>query len=198
MIEIFVRSAVAGEVDFGRREIDVLAVPYNTATDVFDDGRAYSETIAPGAFGGVAARAHRIKVLRDHHPHRAVGVCSSLDADQSDGLHATLHISPTALGDETLALASDRVLDVSVGFSSQGGDRWNQDRTAVVRTNLRLWELSLVPLPAYENARVLAVRQMHDFPIEAEPVSATPYRDEIQAWLFEMKYLSGQLNPSDD
>lgn len=188
MTEILVRSAVPGEVNFGRREIDVLAVPYNVATDVYDRDHAYSETIAPGAFGGVAARASRIKVLRDHHPHRAVGVCSSLDADRDDGLHATLHITATTLGDETLALANDGVLDVSVGFSSQGGDRWNQDRSSVVRTNLRLWELSLVPLPAYENARVLAVRQLDEFPIHDEPVSATPYLDEVRAWLFELKY----------
>ena len=59
----------------------------------------------------------------------------------------------------------------------------------MVRTNLRLWEISLVPLPAYENARVLAVRQLTDFPPadDAEPVG-TPFLDEIRAWRLETMY----------
>jgi hypothetical protein len=186
--QILVRSAVTQGVDFGRREIDVLAAPYDTATDIVDFDGAYSETIAPGAFGGVASRAARIKVLRDHHPHRVIGNCVRLDGEQPDGLHATLHVSPIPLGDESLALAADGVLDVSVGYSSQGGDRWNQDRSAVVRTNLRLWEISLVPLPAYENARVLAVRQLTDFPPEDIEQAGTPFLDEIRAWRLETMY----------
>jgi uncharacterized protein len=188
MTEILVRSAVPQGVDFGRREIDVLAVPYDSPAEVEDHEGVYTETIAAGAFGGVASRAARIKVLRDHHPHRVIGNCVRLDADRADGLHATLHISPIPLGDESLALAADGVLDVSVGISSQGGDRWNAGRTSVVRTNLRLWEISLVPLPAYENARVLAVRQLTDFPVEEHEPAGTPFLDEIRAWRLETMY----------
>src|SRR4029077_4236686 len=95
MSEILFRSAAPEDVRFDRREIDVLAVPYNTPTSVRDyDGTAYLETIAPGAFAEVGLRARRIKVLRDHRPERAIGKCVALDADQVDGLHATLHITP--------------------------------------------------------------------------------------------------------
>ena len=187
MSEILFRSAAPEDVRFDRREIDVLAVPYNTPTSVRDyDGASYLETIAPGAFAEVGLRARRIKVLRDHRPERAIGKCVALDADQADGLHATLHITPgIPLGDETLRLAADGVLDVSIGFSPRT-DRWNHDRSAVTRMSCWLHELSLVPMPAYDTATVLAVRQQ-TIPA-APPVSLTPNLDEIRDLLSAMKY----------
>jgi HK97 family phage prohead protease len=186
MEELLFRSAVPTEVRFDRREIDVLAVPYNVPTAVVDrDGRAYEETIAPGAFADVAARAKRIKVLRDHDPQRAIGKCLSIDASRGDGLYATLGITGhnNPLGDEALALAADGVLDVSIGFSPRV-ESWNAGRKAVTRRSCWLHELSLVALPAYEMATVLAVR---DQPALVLP-QGTPLLDEVRDWLTEMRY----------
>ena len=184
------RSAAPEDVRFDRREIDVLAVPYDTATAVRDyDGAEYLETIAPGAFGDVATRARRIKVFRDHRPERAVGKCVSIDGDRPDGLRATLQITRgIPLGDETLALAADGVLDVSIGFSSRAAT-WNPDRSLVTRTSCWLHELSLVPLPAYETATVLAVRQvMIDAPQVPPGPVPTPRLDEVRDWQLQMRY----------
>ena len=152
------RLAAPDQVRFGTREVDVCCVPYNSPAPVVDPaGRLYEEMIAPGAFGNVAARADRIRVLRDHQVERVVGRCRHLDGDHPDGLMATLAIARTDLGDETLALADAGCLDVSIGFMPRA-ERWNQDRSMVLRTAVHLHELSLVPFPAYEGAGVLAVR----------------------------------------
>jgi HK97 family phage prohead protease len=187
VIEILFRSTTPDEVRFDRREIDVLAVPYDVTTAVRDyDGSEYLEMIAAGAFGDVAARAKRVKVFRDHRPERAVGKCISIDPDRRDGLHATLQITRgLPLGDETLALAADGVLDVSIGFSSRA-ETWTRDRSQVTRTSCWLHELSLVPLPAYETATVLAVR--HQTAPEPAAPAGTPYLDELRDWQMRMRY----------
>jgi HK97 family phage prohead protease len=57
-----------------------------------------------------------------------------------------------------LALARDGVpLGLSVGFQPVE-DRWNNDRSLVVRVRARLGEVSVVGVPAYEDARVTSVR----------------------------------------
>lgn len=192
MNDILFRSASPARVRFERRQIDVLAVPYGTPTAVRDyDGSEYIETIAPGAFGTVEGRASRIKVLRDHRPDRSIGKCVTLDAGRAEGLFATLEISDTELGRESLTLAADGVLDVSVGFSPKA-HRWNADRTAVTRSSVWLHELSLVPLPAYDTARVLAVRSEAIAPQPARV--PTPRLDEVRTWLIDLDYRGRQLN----
>jgi HK97 family phage prohead protease len=195
MTEMLVRGAAPAEVRFAEREIDVRAIPYETATDIAERGRVYVETIARGAFGNVGSRAERIKVLREHNPILPIGRCLRIDDKSIEGLMATLRISPTELGDETLVLAEDGVLDVSCGMSSQGGDQWNLNRSTVRRTNLRLHEISLVALPAYEAAAVLSVRSAvaDSMPIARPP---TPALDEVRAWMLDHGY-SRRANPKD-
>jgi HK97 family phage prohead protease len=187
MREMLIRSAVPEDVRFADREIDVLAVPYDTETTIFERGETFLESIAPGAFGNVSTRADRVRVFRDHRPDRVVGKCRMLDADRSDGLHATLRIAKTDLGDETLALAAEGMLDVSIGFSPRT-EQWTVGRTAVRRTSCWLHELSMVPLPAYETANVLAVREQITEAAPTPARSATPYLDELRDWQTLMRY----------
>jgi phage head maturation protease len=53
-------------------------------------------------------------------------------------------------------------------------DRWNTTKTAVERVKARLVELSITAFPAYEDARILAVRA------EVEPIR-TP-RLSVARW----------------
>jgi HK97 family phage prohead protease len=189
MREMLIRSAVPEDVRPDKREIDVLAVPYDVETQIYEqDGSKYRESIAPGAFANVAARADRVRVFRDHRPDRVVGKCRTIDGDRTDGLHATLIIGRTELGNETLALAAEGMLDVSIGFSPRT-DQWSPGRTAVRRTSCWLHELSMVPLPAYETANVLAVReQIIEASTPSPPKTATPYLDELRDWQTKMRY----------
>lgn len=160
MPDLFTRAAAGpATVRFPDRCIDVLAIPYDTPQPIVDSHGSYTETFLRGAFGNVQGRPNRVKVLRDHLPERSIGRAMRLLPNRADGLHATLYVSPTPLGDESLQLAADGVLDVSVGFTPMdGGMEWTRDRDAVTWSSVWLREISLVPLPAYEDAHVLAVR----------------------------------------
>lgn len=192
--EMHRRMAVTADIRLKQREIDVLAVPYNSSAEVWDpiEGRRYSESISPDAFRVQKRRPNQVKILRDHDMHRLIGSCRSVHPNRPDGLHATMRVANTPLGDESLALAEDGALHVSVGFIPDfGHDEWTQDRTAVVRHACDLWEISLVPFPAYEEAEVLAVRrapQLGDGPAVVVVVDGTPRKDAILAKLAEIGY----------
>ena len=104
-----------------------------------------------------------------------------------------MRIAPTQLGDESLALAEDGDIHVSIGFIPDfAHDEWNDDRSAVTRHACTLLEISLVPFPAYEGADVLAVRsgvasieRVADVAADgAAPASAmpTPNLDQVRLW----------------
>jgi phage head maturation protease len=100
-----------------------------------------------------------------------------LHPSREEGLVAEVKISPVALGDETLVLAEDGILDASAGFAIKdepGAEVW-ETRGRHRLNKLWLDHIGLVPDPAYPTASVLAVRQ-------ADPVvvaSATPNRDRL-------------------
>jgi phage head maturation protease len=87
----------------------------------------------------------------------------------------------TPLGEETLQLADEGILDASAGFLPMpGGMQWrNQDEVRL--TKVWLGHIAMTPDPAYEGARVLAVRS-------AAPTSATPGLDQLRAWLLQDRY----------
>ena len=95
-----------------------------------------------------------------------------------------MKIARTLLGDETLSLAEEEILDASAGFRPMpDGEDWNRDRTEVKITRAWLGHIGLVPEPAYEGAKVLAVRH------EGERRAATtPNLDQVRAWLMADRY----------
>ena len=163
MIDEIIHWRMASDVDVRvrQREIDVLAVPYNESAQVWDaiERRSYQEQISPEAFKVEKRRPNQVKVLRDHEGQRLIGSCRAIHPNRDDGLHATMKIAPTELGEESLVLAESGDIHVSIGFIPDfAHDQWNSDRSAVTRHSCTLLEISLVPFPAYEGADVLAVR----------------------------------------
>ena len=145
---------------YAERRIEVRAAPYGQVTDMVEhQGRAITEEISNTAFVREAVRPQRVVVNRDHDHKRLVGKVTRLDALRDDGLHATLGISRTPLGDETLALAADGVLAASVGMRvPPDGQHWDSSRRHRRITSAVLDHISLVPDPAYPGASVIAVR----------------------------------------
>ena len=205
------------DVRFAQREIDVLAVPYNRPLPAWDPrhGR-YLEAHAPGSFDGIERRANRVKVLRNHDLERPVGRAKAFNTREASGLLATLSVSKTAAGDETLALAEDGVLEVSIGFAAMpDGEQWNQDRSEVLRTRSFLGEISFVTFGQFRDAMtgddglladgggatagVLAVRNgalvvftADELELAAaqlhDSTSATPNKDRIRLLLMQSGY----------
>ena len=99
-----------------------------------------------------------MKALAQHdHRNLPLGRVTKLRED-SAGLYAELRMSKTRDADEVLELVKDGALDsFSIGFNPVR-DRWSSDGSHVERLEVGLREVSLVAFPAYESARVLAVR----------------------------------------
>ena len=154
------RSAELVDVRGPERIVEIIAAPYDVDAPIQRNGRWLVESFAPDAFRGIEQRPNRVKVNRDHDVARTCGRAVALHPSRAEGLVAELRISKTALGDETLELAADGVLDASVGFRPwhQGGEIWSENRTRRRVARAFLGHIALVPDPAYEGANVLDVR----------------------------------------
>jgi HK97 family phage prohead protease len=185
------RSARLENVSFPQRTIDVMVMPYEEETLVEHQGRMIKEVVSRGAFDGIQRRPNRIKAYRDHDERKPVGKAVSLH-ERDDGLLARLKISRTELGEETLILADDGVLDASAGFLPMpGGEKW-LTRSSHRIEKAWLGHIALVPEAAYEGAQVLAVRHR---PAQAATDASTPNLDQVRDWLLEDRYeqLSRQI-----
>lgn len=183
--EIEIRSATLTGVSFPQRTIELVVMPYEQETVVEHQGRMVREIISQGAFKGIQRR--KIKANRDHDITKVVGHCTSLQPNRADGLVAEVKIADTLLGDETLTLANDGILDASAGFMPMaGGEQWEgRNRRRITRA--WLGHVAFVPEPAYEGARVLAVRSA-DPNTPAGIVVATPNLDLVRAWQLQKRY----------
>lgn len=182
MSEQHIRAAAIDDVAFGKREITLIAVPYNQEAVVYDwSGDATKEKFVPGAFAGIESRTKQITLNRDHERSRVIGVAQSFDTKSDRGLISTMKVSNTDLGTESLQLAADGVLRASVAFTARSQDMAVKDG---VRSIYRafLLHVALTPEPAYEGAEVIDVRT-------GEPIgdSDTPNLDLAAAILRELR-----------
>jgi HK97 family phage prohead protease len=178
--------SLAGELTVRHpdRVIEVLAVPYELEAVVEHHGRMVRETIGRHAFAGAVAKPRKRAVNRDHDMTRIVGVVTAL-RDRPHGLEADLRISRTPAGDETLDLADDGILDASIGFAPlPGHEHWTADRRSRRITNAYLDHIAMTPVPAYETAKVLAVRAAG---VELEQ-APTPNLDRIRLAQLASRY----------
>ena len=145
------------EVRSDGRTVVGLAVPWNTPTRVSDGGPAYLEAFDKGAFARtIVERGDRVKLLALHDSRRMPLGRVNLLREDTNGLYIEARVSNTREGDEALELIRDGALDgLSIGFKPV------RDLTragVVVRTEVRLNEVSAVSFPAYDDARIQAVR----------------------------------------
>lgn len=169
------RTATIDDVAYGLRQITLIAVPYDVETLVNDGRGTIREKFTRTAFTGIESRASRITVNRDHSRERAIGVVKTFNTTDRRGLIATVKISSTALGDESLQLAADGVLRASVAFSTKPKDAPVVNGLRTVN-RAELHHIALTPEPAYEGAEVLDVRT-------GNPIRHTPNLDQARQML---------------
>jgi phage head maturation protease len=180
-----VREATINGVNFDKRLIDIIAVPYDEVAVVEYRGELWEESFDRGAFDGIEKRPNRVRANRDHDKTRTVGKVVTFWPDRPEGLVASVRIAPTLLGDETLTLADEDMLSASIGFAVRGSDQ-TLDRATMRRRIKRAFgdHLGFVESPAYDGARVLAVRDREQAVDAATlPPLHTPRVDEIVAWM---------------
>lgn len=125
----------------------------------FDEVDSYGDVIAKGAFKKSLKKTGpvRVKMLYGHDPQKLVGKWTKLEED-GVGLAATGQVFKSlALGEETLFLVKEGVLDgLSIGFRIVNSDR-QANGTRIIR-EIDLLEVSIVSIPALASARITNVR----------------------------------------
>lgn len=185
VLGIETRSAASlDDVNISERIITVIAVPFEQATPVPFQRELWNEVFTRTAFNGLDATTRRIPATacldvpdRGHSNGRVVGRAALFDHSCETGLRTELKISRTDHGDETLELARDGSLDVSVGFSVRNRLDQQLDRaTRTRRVNRAYLEhiAFVADRPAYPGAKVLAVRSDGSPDLE---ISTTPNLD---------------------
>lgn len=140
-----------------RREIEGYAATFGNVD-------AVSDVIESGAFTKTLRERmpkNLIKVLRQHH--QPIGVPVSAEED-STGLFTVSKISRTPLGDETLTLVEDGVMDrMSIGYDVIKADFAVQaGRDVRLLKELKLYEYGPVIMAANDEAVVTAVKSLDD------------------------------------
>ena len=183
--EPWLRAAKLVDVSFPERTLELIVMPYETEAHVGYQGRMVTEVISRGAFDGIERRANRVRVNRDHALERTVGRALAFHPSREEGLVAEVKIANTDLGQETLELAADGCLDASAGFlPMRGAMRW-ETRARYRVSKAWLGHIALTPEPAYEGARILAVR--HD---GRPPAAEFPNREIVRGWMLEDRVAS--------
>lgn len=123
---------------------------------------AVGDIVVPGAYKRTLDhRLARIKVLRDHeHP-----IGRPVEAyEDTKGLYTKSVISDTPLGNETLTLLRDGVLDrFSIGYEPVVKEFGKKDGQPVrYLKEIKLYEWSVVTFPANDSAVVTGVKALED------------------------------------
>jgi HK97 family phage prohead protease len=146
--DLEIRSADAGG---DGRTVVGIAVPYGLRQRI---NHELTEQFAVGSFAHQLDAANRVKVGREH-----IGLGGSLIGraatlrEEDHGLYAELRISPTPLGDETLALLRDGALtDLSIGFRPRQHRVLADGTVEYLRADL--FEIAVVLEGAYGEAAV--------------------------------------------
>lgn len=134
-----------------------IAVPWNRPTRI---DAHLTEEFVRGAFDGQMKRngARSVFLSRDHLPMGGspIGRLMTMRNDAA-GLYIEGKVSPTMVGEETLTLVRDGVLDrFSIGFVVGQNQRSTDGVTRRVSATLR--EVAIVLNPAYKDALVAGVR----------------------------------------
>jgi uncharacterized protein len=148
-------SAADLEIRGDGRTIVGIACPFGVPAQI----GSFRESFRRGAFArSISERGNKIKLLGLHDSGAYPIGRSTLLREDTAGLYLEARVSQTIAGDEVLALIRDGALDsLSIGFQPIR-DEWSADRTTVVRSEVKLIEISVVTFPAYETAKITAVR----------------------------------------
>lgn len=164
------------------RSITGLAIPYGKATDV----GPFIETIRKGCFAKSIAESARALPLMTLHDHAAIPIGKAVKwTEADDGLYGEWSLDSRAEAREMARLIDEDLMrGMSAGFLPirsqwQHGD----DKPAVERIEARLLETSLVAVPAYPGARVMAIRSAGSPDDPTTKVIPTPNLQMAKAWL---------------
>ena len=155
-------ASVEHRVD-GRTLSGVAAVYGQKSRELRENGRVFTEVIAPGAFGDTVAGDVKLYYNHDASMPLARTRSGTLKlTDQADGLHYAATMPDTTLGNDvrTLLERGDLSGEMSFGFYVTR-DSWNARKTERTVHEARLVEISVVVDAAYPQTQS-ALRHVGD------------------------------------
>jgi HK97 family phage prohead protease len=184
-VEILTRSdaAVLDNVNFKDRIIDVIAVPWDQEAEIFWRGEVWREVFERQAFDEAIQKSVRIPVNREHSRGDTIGRIVNMERNDQ-GLLASVKVARTPRGDDTLQLASERMLGGSVGYFVKKPSDVLLERRSMLRRVLRAFmeHFSMVESPAFVGAETVAVHDgLTAHPAAGEQSLITPSLDEWMA-----------------
>jgi HK97 family phage prohead protease len=168
------------------RTLEARIVPYNQPATVADPPywRPYQEMFLPGAFARQLSTPGRDKVLLNFEHEQGIRgvVGQALNfQDRDDGLYGSFGIHENSDGDKALQLIHSGVLG---GISLEAQTLSSRRVAGVVqRVRAQLDNVSLCRYPAYQDARVLAVREEPDPEPEPEPALLLARAEDVDTRL---------------
>ena len=188
--------------DTEKREIEGISVPWDQVADL---GWGVTESVQRGAVDDEGA----LILYRHSDPIGLLVRASDTDA----GRKIVSRISETTMGNDAMTLARDGVLaNWSIGFEPiESKTETREDGTVhITHTKIRVREISLVPLPAYEGAKVTHVREgvhkegntmtAQNAPVEtppaapAQPADGAPSTAELSEAIADLERRFSQVN----
>ena len=162
----------------GLRQIDAIALPYNTFATVSDGTEVM---FLPGSLK--FDRAPRVYMF--HDPTKVVGVVADT-VDTPEAMLASMKLGRTSLADDALELAGMGAFAVSVGVNPTKSTVDAQGRVVVSEAT---WEeLSLVPTPAFSGSQITQVLAQAEEVVlasptepDAEPTEPTVEETQVDA-----------------
>ena len=141
------------------RTLDLRVVPYNTPATVRDGhGEPYDEVWLPGVFDHQLNAANRVIVNVEHEQGISGMVGRGIElSSQDDGFHGSFRMLSTQDADKALELVREGTFG---GVSLEAIPKKTMREDGFVkRVKAHLINVALCRTPAFEDARVLAVRQ---------------------------------------
>lgn len=174
--------------DEGNPTLAGLVMPYRTVVPI---GQGVYETIAPGALRKtVSERGAQIPLHSLHtreSPSQPIGLATSWDLDNEVGAYATFRLANTTASRDAQELIRQQIVTgLSAGFYDVRSAEIRRHNGGPVfeRQEIRLDHVALVMQPAYDDARVLAVREQWALAdLEAEDSAAM---DRLAKWKREL------------
>jgi HK97 family phage prohead protease len=158
----------------GDHTLEGLCIPYGVTT--MKAGYPKGERFLPGAFSEVVSGRSKIRLTDSHDEtgKRPIGVATEL-RETPDGLFGTFRFYNTPEGRGAWEnVVEETYGGLSVGFVPVAEGRASDGAREVSRA--RLFHVSLVDEPAYDDARILAVRAA--VPDDVVALLAIEYRAE--------------------
>ena len=173
------------------RTLEGMIVPWDRPTPV-NKPTPGLESYARGALDKSLGESKRpIPLLLHHNENEPAGVLTSHE-NREDGHYATFRVLSTRAGDDALELVREGlVTGLSIGgwgVPARTAERkLVNGRRHIMRSEMRLDHVGLVRVPAFEDARVLALRSA-DL-AEFDPVAAAKARKRIRQRMRQLQTL---------